>query len=246
MLRGRREGDGHLARPRAGVLAPPDRRVARRRNVVHDRAGGTSSTTTTASSNRSGRVVPPRRRGRRLVRSRAPGRPRERDAAPIMCFRPSPRRRDRWLVPQPGAVARARGGFGGAGGGLAAGTARPRSRAAFDHARGGDGDVDDLFRPVPARAARGGAFPSLRMLGGTPDDDARSRSFVVPEPAHSASSSSSWMHEMWDETKHLTHEVEKFALKRVGTSGKRDAETARGAGGRDAAASARGVAFRGH
>ena len=52
---------------------------------------------------------------------------------------------------------------------------------------------------------------------------------------------------MWDETKHLTHEVEKFALKRVGTSGKRDAETARGA----AAGSTRRrrlerVAFRGH
>ena len=42
--------------------------------------------------------------------------------------------------------------------------------------------------------------------------------FVVP--ARSTTTSSSWMHEMWDETKHLTHEVEKFALKRVGTSGK--------------------------
>ena len=133
------------------------------------------------------------------------------------------------------------GVFGGAGGGSGGGDgSSARSRAAFDHARGGDreGDVDDLFRPVPgASASRGGRVSDRRGdaadFADDDDDAADPDPFVVPaNPRERASSSSSWMHEMWDETKHLTHEVEKFALKRVGTSGKRDAETARGAEGR--------------
>ena len=130
------------------------------------------------------------------------------------------------------------GVFGGAGGGSGGGDgSSARSRAAFDHARGGgrEGDVDDLFRPVPgASASRGGGVRPPRRRAVRDDDDAADPDpFVVPaNPRERASSSSSWMHEMWDETKHLTHEVEKFALKRVGTSGKRDAETARGAEGR--------------
>lgn len=133
------------------------------------------------------------------------------------------------------------GVFGGAGGGSGGGDgSSARSRAAFDHARGGDreGDVDDLFRPVPgASASRGGRVSNRRgdAADFADDDDDADRDpdpFVVP--ARSTTTSSSWMHEMWDETKHLTHEVEKFALKRVGTSGKpkslfHSAEAARGA-----------------
>ena len=128
------------------------------------------------------------------------------------------------------------GVFGGAGGGSGGGDgSSARSRAAFDHARGGDreGDVDDLFRPVPgASASRGGRVSNRRgdAADFADDDDDADRDpdpFVVP--ARSTTTSSSWMHEMWDETKHLTHEVEKFALGRAGTSGKRDAEAARGA-----------------
>ena len=127
------------------------------------------------------------------------------------------------------------GVFGGAGGGSGGGDgSSARSRAAFDHARGGDreGDVDDLFRPVPgASASRGGRVSDRHGdAADFADDDERPDPdpFVVPAKQRERASSS-WMHEVWDETKHLTHEVEKFALGRAGTSGKRDAEAARGA-----------------
>ena len=125
------------------------------------------------------------------------------------------------------------GAFGGAGA-VGEDGSSARSRVAFEAARGGDreGDVDDLFRPVPGASSRGGRVSDDRHgdAADFADDDERPDPdpFVVPAKQRERASSS-WMHEVWDETKHLTHEVEKFALGRVGTSGKRDAEAARGA-----------------
>ena len=124
------------------------------------------------------------------------------------------------------------GGAGGAVGGDGLGSSA-RSRVAFEAARGGDreGDVDDLFRPVPGASSRGRGVSDRDFAGDAADfadDDERPDPFAVPaKPRERESASSSWMHEVWDETKHLTHEVEKFALGRVGTSGKRDVEGAR-------------------
>ena len=126
------------------------------------------------------------------------------------------------------------GAFGGAGA-VGEDGSSARSRAAFEAARGGDreGDVDDLFRPVPGASSRGGRVSDRHGdAADFADDDERPDPdpdpFVVPAKQRERASSS-WMHEVWDETKHLTHEVEKFALGRAGTSGKRDAEAARGA-----------------
>ena len=129
------------------------------------------------------------------------------------------------------------GGFGGAGGAVGGDVSSVRSRSGFEAARGGDGggDADDRF--LGGGSTHRGA--SRRVSDGDPEatpvrhfslgldelaaDPARDRDrdpsdqFVVvpaktdPEEHDETSSGGSFLHEVWDETKHLTREVEKFA-----------------------------------
>ena len=127
------------------------------------------------------------------------------------------------------------GGFGGAGGAVGGDVSSVRSRSGFEAARGGDGggDADDRF------LGGGSTHRDARVSDGDPEatpvrhfslgldelaaDPARDRDrdpsdqFVVvpaktdPEEHDETSSGGSFLHEVWDETKHLTREVEKFA-----------------------------------
>ena len=109
---------------------------------------------------------------------------------------------------------------GGVGGAVGGDGSSVRSRAGFELARGGDlvGDADDLVRPVPGASSRAGGRVS-------DEDDDASDAFVVPAKAHK-SGASLWAHEVWDETKHLTREVEKFAGLAGSAERKKDAEVA--------------------